>query len=109
MIRRVVLFCGLMVLFGSLGFLGLLPLFRVNTAWGLVLQALRIVLMVGAVIWFFAGMRRIRREVRELNGFVCWRCGYRLNGLAEAGTCPECGKAYALDELRRRWMLEPPN
>lgn len=29
-----------------------------------------------------------------LSGPVCARCGYRLNGLPEAGCCPECGIEY---------------
>ena len=108
MVRRIVVFCGLMLLVGFAGFLGLLPVFRGKVGWVLSLQGVSLLLMVVLTVWFISGILKMHREVRELKGLVCWQCGYCLHGLAEAGTCPECGKNYTAEELRRRWMPEPP-
>ena len=29
----------------------------------------------------------------------CWSCGYRLQGLAAEGICPECGQPYRPDQI----------
>ncbi len=108
MVRRVVIFCVLMVLAGNGGFFHLLPAFR-GKPWTFAIQGLMFVLMAGITFWFIAGFRRVTRSAKEMGGKICWRCGYNLKGLADEGTCPECGDRYALAELRRRWMPEAPD
>ena len=42
---------------------------------------------------------------------VCGKCGYELVGIAQAGTCPECGRYYNLGtgqgttQRRAPWLL----
>jgi len=56
-------------------------------------------------VCFAFGMRRNFTRAKDVGGRVCWNCGYVLAGLADDGTCPECGNAYAIKDLRARWML----
>ena len=35
---------------------------------------------------------------------VCRTCGYRLRGLPDAGSCPECGRTYTRQSLMHRYV-----
>lgn len=37
----------------------------------------------------------------ELEGPVCFRCGYLLRGLSAVGVCPECGNPYNSERMPR--------
>lgn len=56
--------------------------------------------------WFGVAVKREFQAASRVGGRRCWNCGYVLEGLGEAGTCPECGKAYDLPGLRARWGLD---
>ncbi len=54
------------------------------------------------------------RTLRKLNYRLCPDCRYILNRLPDAGFCPECGRAYSADELKKLWtkayrIREAPN
>ena len=65
---------------------------------------------------YFIGGRVKMRFARELfahQGRMCLECGYLLEGLPDAHTCPECGEAFEIAELRAAWLYwltetEPP-
>lgn len=44
-----------------------------------------------------------QKRARLADGRRCWWCGYELEGLSDAGTCPECGRAFTIADLRARW------
>lgn len=48
--------------------------------------------------------RRMRRRSRESGYRHCGHCLHDLRGLGSGGACPECGRAFEMDELRRAWM-----
>jgi hypothetical protein len=47
-----------------------------------------------------------RETAPDLTDILCESCGYRLNGLPDAGNCPECGKPVA--ESTNRSPRHPP-
>lgn len=58
----------------------------------------------GVVAWWFgSALEKAHRRAKELNGRMCWRCGYSLEGIAADGACPECGRSYTRSELQERW------
>lgn len=67
---------------------------------------------VGAVILaFFAAKVMIERgrwryasAARDAEFQLCCGCGYDMSGCADAGACPECGRAYVREESRGVWM-----
>lgn len=42
--------------------------------------------------------------LKRLDFRVCLFCRYDLSRLPEAGACPECGKTYEVDLLKRSWI-----
>lgn len=55
--------------------------------------------------WFILAWRRDGARARATDDLLCWHCGYHLKGLTTSGICPECGKAFDHDELRRLWGM----
>lgn len=53
--------------------------------------------------WVAVAHFRSRRAVIAAGGRLCPRCRYSLSGLPEDGFCPECGRAYSAESLRRDW------
>ena len=49
-------------------------------------------LALGLTIYIMT--RAIQRGVRDRPGMFCVHCGYDIEGLGEAGTCPECGRHF---------------
>lgn len=43
------------------------------------------------------------RAATESDGALCLHCGYSLRGLPDHQNCPECGRAYDLEQVRARW------
>lgn len=59
------------------------------------------------VTMHYLGYRDKQRElarIRKIDYRVCTDCGYLLTGLGDSGACPECGKGFQLDELRKIWQ-----
>ena len=48
--------------------------------------------------------RRIIRRAREADSLLCPGCTYDLRTLRDAGTCPECGRAYKHEAVRATWL-----
>lgn len=49
---------------------------------------------IAILIWAFRNAVRLRRDL------FCIHCGYSLTDMAQRGTCPECGRAYAAGAIR---------
>jgi hypothetical protein len=56
-----------------------------------------------AFLGVWRGRRRIERAVLAANGRACINCVHDLNGLGDAGVCPECGHAFDATADQRRW------
>ncbi|MCX5691781.1 MAG: hypothetical protein NTV94_18645 [Planctomycetota bacterium] len=56
-----------------------------------------------AIIGIVRGQSRIARAVRAAKGRACTHCVHDLNGLGDAGTCPECGIPFNAAQDQRRW------
>lgn len=67
--------------------------------------AVPIGVIVGLLLWALRrrSIRRFARRLRSHDLCCCLECGYCLQGLEAAGTCPECGCAYELSAVRGRW------
>lgn len=57
--------------------------------------------------------RRGKRLIQQLDFRLCPRCRYDLSALDRArsartrtGTCPECGHAFNIDDIRRYWRTD---
>lgn len=62
-----------------------------------------------ATPWLWRRARNAtRRSLVQHDYKLCTTCGYCLEGLAEAGTCPECGEEYDLEETRAAWQRSCP-
>lgn len=48
--------------------------------------------------------RKFARYLSDKDGLVCPDCGYLLDALPEAHTCPECGRAYRFKDVRDYWL-----
>ncbi len=77
---------------------------RTIPVWAYVIACMVPGLMMSAAgMWYgFATRKQVLRAAR-LQYRVCWNCGYHLRGLAESGSCPECGDAYTGPTLREKW------
>lgn len=54
--------------------------------------------------------RRWLARAAKAQGELCLACGYSLRGSTSAtGRCPECGRAFDLEESRRRWSEFRPD
>lgn len=56
-------------------------------------------------IWFGRAMVREMKQAERVGWKRCWHCGYDLMGVAAEGVCPECGNAYAREDLATKWRL----
>jgi hypothetical protein len=68
-------------------------------AWAIGAAALAAGLVAVLLItkWLLKGPKRHLALVLEVRGIVlCGRCGYRIEGLDQAGRCPECGSERPL-------------
>lgn len=69
--------------------------------------------VIGALGWVYGlseliAARRCHRHVRSVEYGACPDCLYDLRGVGETGTCPECGRAYEMDEVRTLWRERYP-
>ena len=44
-----------------------------------------------------------RKKAMAVDFEMCPYCGYLLRGLPPEHTCPDCGEAYVLDQIKRAW------
>ena len=61
--------------------------------------------LTGLAIYVLAS-RRLRRFVRasnEAGAILCTACHYRIDGLEDAGLCPECGAIYTVTLANEEW------
>ena len=63
---------------------------------------------VGAFRWV-RWNRRVGRDVIEYDRKVCLHCLYPLRDLAPRGNCPECGKAYEIENVVKEWTAFKAN
>ena len=47
--------------------------------------------------------RSIRRALQDSQGRLCTHCAYDVSCLKPSGTCPECGRAYDIDQDKVLW------
>jgi len=76
--------------------------------WATPVSMLPSLLSLPIVFVFVIWSRRLHHRAIEQHGAICWECGYTLGGLGDEGCCPECGRAFNLADLRRRWKVPPP-
>jgi predicted amidophosphoribosyltransferase len=65
------------------------------------------VLMVGGFVLAvvaFVLERRVLTRVQRGNLMVCPGCEYSLENSGSEGTCPECGRAFEIEEVRKGWV-----
>lgn len=104
--RRVVWFVLLIVALSLTSPLATLLLRNRVPAWAFVAAATVPGLGCGLLsVWFGRAMAREIKHAERLAWNRCWDCGYDLTGVAAAGICPECGRAYARDDLAAKWQL----
>lgn len=60
-------------------------------------------LIVLLVFLLIARVMLFTRRIARSDGFLCLNCYYDLHGLADSGTCPECGEPYERARLERCW------
>ena len=53
--------------------------------------------------WWLFRTRHIRRALLESRGRLCTHCAYDISTLAPAGTCPECGGDYDVEQDKPLW------
>ncbi len=58
------------------------------------------VVLLGAAAFIAARSKAIQRTMAARREPFCIHCGYSLGGLADHGTCPECGMAYSFNIVR---------
>jgi protein-S-isoprenylcysteine O-methyltransferase Ste14 len=76
----------------------------VSPLWALPGIPVVIVLATFGTIWYSRRSKaRMKRSVQAAAGRVCVRCVYNLEGLGEAGECPECGRRFDIVVDRRSW------
>jgi hypothetical protein len=64
-------------------------------------------LMAGGLVLVIAAFileRRTLARVRRGNLLVCLGCEYSLENSGSEGVCPECGRAFEIEEVRRDWV-----
>ena len=58
-------------------------------------------LTIGLSVWL--GEDRARAVLKRHNYALCTRCNYDLGAVPSPGRCPECGRAFEIEEVRERW------
>ncbi len=76
--------------------------------WQLPERIERICFPLWLVFFAFVGLRSDskkgwRKELRAVDFKMCPQCGYLLKGLPDVHTCPECGTAYDIEEVKKNW------
>jgi predicted RNA-binding Zn-ribbon protein involved in translation (DUF1610 family) len=64
---------------------------------------LSVAVVVIGYMWTDRRDNALRRRVQAGGGAICTHCGYELDREAEETTCPECGRHWNVDAVRRRW------
>ena len=60
--------------------------------------------VLGFVAYFMWRIAQLRRLIRTHGRFLCLNCHYPLNGLPDAGRCPECDQPYERATTEKRWL-----
>ncbi|MFI4882423.1 MAG: hypothetical protein ACIAQU_07550, partial [Phycisphaerales bacterium JB064] len=58
---------------------------------------------VACVLVAYRLAKRALRRAPAADYLLCPDCTYDLRTLDDAGTCPECGRAYEHDTVRAQW------
>ncbi len=56
-----------------------------------------------SLIWWTRSYIRFYRKVIKYDYKICLYCGYILVGLPDISNCPECGRTYHVEYLRKVW------
>ncbi len=63
-----------------------------------------ILVVVGAVLWWFLFAKRLRRRLAVSGGKLCVRCTFDLRGIGNHGVCPECGLSFDVEQTVQAWV-----
>ena len=93
------------LLMAAASFLVLLTLAQLGIVSGLVAASFPLV-CIFVVLWGHYFDRAVRQRVARAaahDHLLCPECLYDLRTLDDAGTCPECGRAYEHAAVRAQW------
>ncbi len=65
--------------------------------------ALAILFSVPPIVTAVSVVVAMRRRIAAAGYRLCLRCHYPLDPNEEQGRCPECGDAYDLSDVERKW------
>ncbi|MBY0112084.1 MAG: hypothetical protein K2Y21_04625 [Phycisphaerales bacterium] len=90
------------IICGVLGVLALSLDFTTLGTIAIALAALGLVFVFVGAITVSLSHAKTQRGLKDLCFGACPNCSYRLDGLSNSGSCPECGTAYTRVSLRDR-------
>ena len=90
----------------AIPFLATMLLYDLRAGGPQISSGVYILMNVTMLGWIFVWKMEARRAVaraQRAGGLLCPQCTYDLRGSGEAGTCPECGRAYEQGAVRAQW------
>ena len=76
---------------------------RIAGPWLVIVPGVTIMVLSLAVL---RARSRAQKLLYDSNCRICPECRYRLEGLGDSGTCPECGRPFRVRDLQDYWSRE---